>query len=318
MYWYKINIPFYGNIYIYIGITVGDPEIRIFEQHPYEEKEKNQRFKYIIENVSPDLWEAEAWEVPIIYGNCYKDVSRLCDIEKAKIAEYDSYEGPFGLNASPGGEHPWINCWGLMPGMNSGARGIFFDDCQTTWTYKNKRLNIKIINSDLRILARMLESMDLLDIIDPVLWKKSLEISDTYRPKIKRMAKYLGAHNICIETNKAKQGFNFALYKRGIRKRNVKPSYLLQRLIDDPEINLKNVFFDFQYFMYCATAALMGYFDLDQKLVIGWMSEEDFRQRHEFSLDKIDYAIYFLQQAEAQQKLILKERKLLQPKIINT
>lgn len=330
---YKIAIP--GGIpkfpepwYHYWGITTEEEPMDRISLHPIEPK-SNHKFEEIRKLVPFERWKIYIEQLPTITNNKMIEIFKLATEEIRRIARDNTFRGSHGLNASVGGEHRWISSYlqteGKVygywrePGSGSGVRWVYFESNPNTWRYNNQVLGFSIKNQDLRILAKILRSMNLFDLVNPILWQKSLQINDTYRLKMTgAIYHYLGGYSIIMTRDKnMKQGFIFRYTKRGITAGN--PSLLLQRLIDHSDFDIKEIFFDFQYFIYCATAALMGHYDLDHKVIKNtFMTEKQFNDRYNFTLDDIEEAIAFLKEVEYQQQFILKGQKVLQPKTINT
>lgn len=143
-------------------------------------------------------------------------------------------------------------------------------------------------------------------------------------PKGQPPEKTLGAYHVIIRKRQSPNRqfeFTYQRYNTHTPYFSVnasKPSDFLQRMIDNPNVNIHQVFYDFQYFMYCAVGAINGYYDFDQKTI---QKDADFRNFFDnsclFTLDRIDDAIRFLKVLE-DQLVIQKGQKVLIPKDLNT
>lgn len=258
MWWYIKKIP--GNhprfplpYYYYIGITTRtDPTMRD-KEHIERPHPGNKKFDAIRKITPPHLWKTTHFELPIIGNNGEQNLDRLKTLERQMIAAYDTFHGPHGLNATPGGEDPFAGLKFQQPQKTLGAY----------WTIIKKQPGAK---NNINFVY---------------------QINRTHTPY-------------------------FAIT-------STKASTFLKKMNDHPDVSLDKIFYDFQHFMYCATAATLGYYDLDQKKVRpNFQSEKEYNNCYTWSLDRIQDAINALKVAETLQQVILDRGKLLQPKTINT
>lgn len=323
MWWYIIKIP--GLLfdmplpwYYYIGITTqDDPMIRI-KQHVTENK-CNPAFEYIREHVPFDLWEIEFFELPIIGSNGEQNLNRLRQKEIDMIAKYDTFHGEYGLNATPGGEDPFV---GLHPiGWATGFAYTSWDNTRQAWRYNNG-VHLEKLNKDLRILNYSTEGLSqeigVQHVIDPEKANYYLALSDSYINNIKLRRNIFGFKQVSV----IKKGQNNFVF-RWQRREQGKKIFTSRKLSSDflkiliAKADLEKICFNLNLFVYKAAAVNLGFFDFDQKMVQPtFITEDQFNARYNFTLDQITEAISFLQGIEA--GVIPDQIKVLLPKDLNT
>lgn len=306
--------------YYYIGITTQyDPMIRI-KQHVYEDK-SNSSFEEIRKLVPFDLWEITIFEIPIIGDNGEQNIERLKQWEKKTIAKYDTFHAEYGLNMTSGGEDPFD---GSQPiGWATGIAYTYWSDRVQSWGYDNA-IHPTVMNKDLRILSAETEELSkeigVPHIIDPKKANYYFDLSDSYRYNVKSKCNIFGAKQISIRIQPScKKGFTFMWQRQenGRKKFNCRTtaSAFLQLLQEDADLN--NIFFNFNTFIYKASAVHLGYFDFDQKTVYPtFITQDQFNTYYNFTLDQIGAAIDFLKVIEA--GVIPEPIKVLLPQTLNT
>lgn len=320
MWWYIIKIP--GGIpgypldyYYYIGITTADDPMGRIKRHVTEVK-NNKEFEELRELVPFDLWEIEYFEVPIKGDDGDANIDRLTTIEVMIIAKYDTFLGEHGLNATPGGEDPFTGA--LPPGHSSGVYYVYYSNTHDHWAYDDGTYIICRYN--LRDLQRILEANNMFHKINDTLWQESLKFNDSRLNHISHSYGYLGAHNVSVNksvTSRQRWCLKYQCRINGVKyawSRN-SPADFLENLKNNPEIDEHEKLYDPNRFAYCCIALIQNKWDFKKRQPIdSFMTEETFREKHNFSRDKIDELIEFLRVAE----VLRKGQKVIQPQTINT
>lgn len=306
--------------YIYIGITTQfDPMTRI-KKHPYEYK-SNPPFEEIRKLVPFDLWEITIFEIPIIGSDGEQNIERLKQWEKETIVKYDTFHAEYGLNMTPGGEDPFD---GNRPiGWATGIAYTGWDNGRQTWVYKNY-VHPAIADKNLKVLnmrsEKLSQEIGVTHIVDPDKAAYYINLSDSYANNIKLKYHIFGAKQVSMRVaSRYKKGFCFAWqrWENNKVKYNCRTtaSAFLQLLKENADLN--DIFFNFNTFMYKASAAYLGYFDLDQKTVDPtFVTQDQFNTYYNFTLDQIDAAMDFLKGIEA--GVIPEPIKVLLPQTLNT